>query len=192
MAALPTGAKASLIGDEVTLVSQFGPCNPCSDTVTVGDPGIEFTASGGSGVGAVLALVPTQPSFIDIGPSSITFEIPGIQFTSNFSLLDMDWLPDPGTITSISLGAGSTQPNNTGGLAGLSATITNAADGSSVNFNLNCTVPISGCSGGTFIIDFNTVHAPVAVVPLPAALPLFLSALAGLGFVGWRRRQADG
>ncbi len=29
------------------------------------------------------------------------------------------------------------------------------------------------------------------VVPLPAALPLFLSALAGLGFVGWRRRQAD-
>ncbi len=30
----------------------------------------------------------------------------------------------------------------------------------------------------------------VAPVPLPAALPLFLSALAGLGFVGWRRRTA--
>ena len=30
----------------------------------------------------------------------------------------------------------------------------------------------------------------VSVVPLPAALPLFLSALAGLDFVGWRRRQA--
>ena len=27
-------------------------------------------------------------------------------------------------------------------------------------------------------------------VPLPAALPLFLSALAGLGLMGWRRRQA--
>ena len=28
------------------------------------------------------------------------------------------------------------------------------------------------------------------VVPLPAALPLFLSALAGLGFFGWRRNRA--
>ena len=27
-------------------------------------------------------------------------------------------------------------------------------------------------------------------VPLPAALPLFLAALAGLGFFGWRRRRA--
>ncbi len=31
---------------------------------------------------------------------------------------------------------------------------------------------------------------PVHPVPLPAALPLFLSALAGLGFFGWRRRRA--
>lgn len=29
----------------------------------------------------------------------------------------------------------------------------------------------------------------VAAVPIPAALPLFLSALAGLGFMGWRRRR---
>lgn len=28
------------------------------------------------------------------------------------------------------------------------------------------------------------------VIPLPAALPLFLAGLAGLGFVGWRRRAA--
>ncbi len=31
---------------------------------------------------------------------------------------------------------------------------------------------------------------PPNPVPLPAALPLFLSALAGLGLMGWRRRQA--
>lgn len=34
--------------------------------------------------------------------------------------------------------------------------------------------------------------APIAPTPIPAALPLFISALGGLGFVGWRRRRADG
>ena len=34
------------------------------------------------------------------------------------------------------------------------------------------------------------VSLSVQAVPLPAALPLFLSALAGLGFFGWRWRQA--
>jgi len=32
--------------------------------------------------------------------------------------------------------------------------------------------------------------ASVAATPLPAALPLFASAIGGLGFVGWRRRRA--
>ncbi len=36
----------------------------------------------------------------------------------------------------------------------------------------------------------NAVNAPISPVPLPAALPLFLSALAGLGLMGWRRRAA--
>jgi hypothetical protein len=30
----------------------------------------------------------------------------------------------------------------------------------------------------------------VAQTPIPAALPLFASALGGLGLFGWRRRQA--
>jgi hypothetical protein len=46
--------------------------------------------------------------------------------------------------------------------------------------------------------DFNTatnIHAvltvaAVATTPIPAALPLFASALGGLGFVGWRRKRA--
>jgi hypothetical protein len=34
--------------------------------------------------------------------------------------------------------------------------------------------------------------ATTAVTPVPAALPLFVTALAGMGFVGWRRRNAAG
>jgi hypothetical protein len=53
---------------------------------------------------------------------------------------------------------------------------------------------------GTFLVptDFNTntnIHAvltvaAVAMTPIPGALPLFASALGGLGFVGWRRKRA--
>ena len=30
----------------------------------------------------------------------------------------------------------------------------------------------------------------VTATPIPAALPLFVSALGGLGYLGWRRRKA--
>jgi hypothetical protein len=49
---------------------------------------------------------------------------------------------------------------------------------------------------GTFsFADSSGGHATltisaVAATPIPAALPLFASALGGLGFVGWRRRTA--
>jgi hypothetical protein len=35
-----------------------------------------------------------------------------------------------------------------------------------------------------------TVTSTIAATPIPAALPLFASALGGLGFVGWRRKKA--
>jgi hypothetical protein len=40
-------------------------------------------------------------------------------------------------------------------------------------------------------VDGTNLHALTAVTPVPAALPLFISALGGLGFVGWRRKRAD-
>ncbi len=42
---------------------------------------------------------------------------------------------------------------------------------------------------GYFIEYGSTATEDLAAVPLPAALPLFLSALAGLGLMGWRRRE---
>jgi len=38
----------------------------------------------------------------------------------------------------------------------------------------------------SYAIQFDTV----ATTPTPAALPLFLSAIGGLGFFGWRRKKA--
>lgn len=40
------------------------------------------------------------------------------------------------------------------------------------------------------LITSVTAVSPVATTPIPAALPLLLSALGGLGFAGWRRRRA--
>jgi hypothetical protein len=37
-----------------------------------------------------------------------------------------------------------------------------------------------------------TFYFPSAATPIPAALPLFASALAGLGVLAWRRKQAAG
>jgi hypothetical protein len=60
---------------------------------------------------------------------------------------------------------------------------------------------------GSFIFDYDYLTAdnsvavpttltitaaPVAATPIPAALPLFVSALVGLGFFGWLRRNAAG
>jgi hypothetical protein len=56
---------------------------------------------------------------------------------------------------------------------------------------------LEASSGGTTYNSFHgSVHVAlaaatqVATTPIPAALPLFASAIGGLGFVGWRRRKS--
>lgn len=53
----------------------------------------------------------------------------------------------------------------------------------------------SPVASGSFSLNgFGTVNFNIALAatPIPATLPLFVSALGGLGFVTWRRRKADG
>jgi uncharacterized membrane protein len=48
----------------------------------------------------------------------------------------------------------------------------------------------SSDSFNVYETNVGSVHVAVSATPIPAALPLFLSALGGLGFVGWRRSRA--
>ena len=46
--------------------------------------------------------------------------------------------------------------------------------------------------GGRFsptLFNFDTIDPPVSAVPVPAALPLFGTGLALMGFIGWRRKR---
>ncbi|WP_395023377.1 hypothetical protein [Dongia sp.] len=44
---------------------------------------------------------------------------------------------------------------------------------------------------GKVTFSINLAPTPVATTPIPAALPLFVSALGGLGLFGWRRRRGQ-
>jgi hypothetical protein len=83
------------------------------------------------------------------------------------------------TFISISLGSNGTIPGFPGSIATAYAT---------------STCPAGGTCGGTFYIGhslgtLNFGSYSVSATPIPATLPLFISALGGLGFVGWRRRK---
>jgi hypothetical protein len=56
-----------------------------------------------------------------------------------------------------------------------------------VTFMAGCGSEAVNCSVGS---DNDYLVAGASVVPIPAALPLFLSALGGLGLIGWRRKGA--
>lgn len=78
------------------------------------------------------------------------------------------------------------------------AAVFGAPTGASVSiwgFSLLAGSGVSGLGAGAAPVRLlsgeNLVVAPVSAIPLPAALPLFASALAGFGFFGWRRRRQE-
>jgi hypothetical protein len=51
---------------------------------------------------------------------------------------------------------------------------------------------VTNAFGAFELTGFGRLEFGFAAAPIPPALPLFVSALAGLGFVGWRHRSAHG
>ena len=179
-------ANASLIGDSVLVETQFGGF-VFSDVVTVG-AGNELEggdssdhATDKSGPGSRFLLL---GDFIDIGADRVTFSFeptPGIlSFSVQFS--DLDWTDAPGRLVSVFAESGSQ------GIA--SVDILFVDDSLFV-----IAAVVDGFNSGRefFTIVLNTTHDPVpvppALIPLPAALPLYGTGLAVMGFIGWRRKR---
>ena len=200
LAALPTGANASLIGDTITVSTEAnifpGPpvtTDTWTDTFVVvddisnpelaGDDGSDHATAGPTSMFADLF---TGDS-IDVGANSVTFIYAalgegGINYAFTTTFTGLDWVgPDgPGELQSVAFASGAM-----GLLSGAQANFLSAS-----SFEFSGTVVLG--TGANFTIDLTAVHTPISAVPIPAALPLFLSALAGLGLMGWRRRQAVG
>ncbi|GAB2176014.1 hypothetical protein [Dongia sp. agr-C8] len=73
----------------------------------------------------------------------------------------------------------------------LAAAVINSCPPGSCIFGGSFNIPTSGLAVLTGSLNFGSLNVAVATTPIPAALPLLISALGGLGFVGWRRRSAE-
>jgi hypothetical protein len=69
-----------------------------------------------------------------------------------------------------------------------SAVSLNSCPAGSCTFGGNFAIP--GSPGHDLVGTLNFGSFTVTTTPIPAALPLLVSALGGLGFVGWRRKQS--
>jgi hypothetical protein len=126
----------------------------------ISNPGLDLTRSG-SGSGFV------QSS--QSGGSSLTFNFG----TTGVSNLFLSFSSDGSTAA---LGSLSGLPTTASGIIAMLGGTLGVASG---NFQVG--------SGGLDHVHFDIAFTPT---PIPAALPLFVSALGGLGFIGWRRRRA--
>lgn len=169
---LPSAPAAFL--DDQTLTVQYLAPNIGTvideDDVVVG-PGVEYQ---------LFVVIPpsttpvlfTEIDFFDTGAKTFFRQNVGIPSSSFNGIRVFDTLDAVTAIGSVTLG-----PTNIPGM-----------DPNRIQFDDdNVWVNMAGLTVSTT----STFELDIQPVPLPAALPLLVTALAGLGFLGWRHRHAE-
>jgi len=169
---------------------------------------VVFSSIGFHQYSQIGSATPPAPADIALGQFHLTMDPTAptggsiaLDFLSNISLgSPLGYIYDPGTDV---LKVGGTDSSIDHGITHLSATtndiLVTIANFTSGNPTLaQVAYSSTGSAIGFYLSNSGIVHVaqsaasspPVATTPIPATLPLFASALGGLGFAGWRRRKA--
>jgi len=185
--------------DEATIPAEGG--LPAGDYDTIGglpDVGL-FNLVAGSNTFTGSAHTPSDSSdafLIGIGPdliltgASIVFGTNVDDFNPMF-VLGGAAAPTFWTLEESSATPTIFQQNFSGGSTPLSLTAPAFSRGAGI-YSLLIGNGVFGSNNGpiNYTMTFNVIST-VAPTPIPAALPLFASAFAALGFVGWRRKRSN-
>jgi len=176
----PEGAGQFAIGDTFTFHVEVDDTSPDTEpTVGAGvyfDAITKFTGSFSNGYHFAMDLTSTGDDRLFVGDNaSDGLGITGSPFvapqvnTANLVMVTLSFYDPTGTTW------------NSEAIPGNLATI--LASSTNSPMFMQFAVP------GLYFRVQGVVTAAVATTPIPAALPLLMSALGGLGFVGWRRRR---
>jgi hypothetical protein len=166
---------------EVAIVSGSFSQNGVTFNAQDGNQWLDLTGNGSNSTEGVAQTVST---------------IPGDQYQLSFWVGNTSGGGVFGTTSTVNVsingGANSPFTNSTADLTGLNwqqFTLLFIASGSSTTINFANGDPASDNSNGLDNVALTDLGA-VGAVPLPGALPLFATGLAGLGLLGWRRKKA--
>lgn len=138
---------------------------------------LDFSASSGTNLSATDVYITAAP----FGGLSLPFNI-------------LTQTPDPPSANSFTISGGNITAANlkwewgAGGTSPLWKLLLQTGDAENAFIYNGCTACIPG-PGEQLILAFSATYTPVTATPLPAALPLFATALGGLGLLGWRRKR---